>query len=303
MKYRLLAVSVMALICWSWCGTIVVAGQMRIVHSIRFPAHVLFGGDIAWDGQYIWSAFYEVGDKIAGDGDVGPEIPCVRSLDPVDGSAGPFFQFGQGLDDRSGIVWDGNHLWVTRTGGLSGPIAQTVPDYIYEFEPDGTEVGFFELPGSPDIAANGLAFDGTHLWVSDSRHQQILQVDPQDMSVVKSIHSPGSTPLGLVWHGSSLFTVDGVTDEIYELDTSGNVLESWSTPLVAPFGITYDGDHFWVLDNATRTIYQLEEVPEPSVLALLAVVGPAVLLSAQYARRVARAPGREFPSSIQETHT
>jgi len=243
-------------------------GTMRIVHSIPFPGVAQFGCDIAWDGQYIWTAFYET--VTVPNGGNGEGVPRVRSLDPVDGSPGPSFQFGQGMDNRSGIVWDGSHFWVTRTAGVHARPGEFVPDYIHKFAPNGTEVASFEFPESLDMSATGLAFDGTYLWLSDAREDRLLQLDPQDMSLVKSFATPGSIPLGLAWKGSSLFSVDGETDNIFEIDTSGNVLEVWSTPLADPFGITYDGEYFWVLDNRTSRIYQLA-LPEPSAICLVSL--------------------------------
>ena len=267
MTTRTLLIGVISTVAVSAHNTEAFAGQLQIVHSIRFPGPAKFGADIAWDGQYIWGAYYESirGPDESGGGSTG----YVRSLDPVDGSPGPSFLFGQTFSDRSGIVWDGTHLWITLTSGIVN-LPTPSPDHIYKFEPDGTQADFFELPGSPDIRATGLAFDGTYLWLSDARHDQIMQVDPEDMSLVKSFPSPGSIPLGLAWDGTSLWSVDAETDKLFRIDTSGNVLETWSTPLAGPFGITFDGEHFWILDNATSEIHQLA-IPEPSSFSLLAI--------------------------------
>jgi len=118
------------------------AGTLHIVHSIPFPGVAKFGRDITWDGQYIWSAFYETPNKILGGN--GEGVPRARSLDPVDGSPGPSFPFSRGMADRSGIAWDGSHFWVTRTRLVAARPGEFVPDYIHKFEPDGTEVASFE---------------------------------------------------------------------------------------------------------------------------------------------------------------
>jgi hypothetical protein len=74
--------------------------------------------------------------------------------------------------------------------------------------------------------------------------------------IVSQFTVPGSSPRGLTWDGSALWLVDNL-ENVYKLDTSGNVLSSFSITFTAS-GMTWDGSALWInSDSSSGPIYKL----------------------------------------------
>ena len=118
------------------------------------------------------------------------------------------------------------------------------------------------LYGSVDItidSARGMAFDGVHLWVSDTRTQKLFRVDPTTGAIVSSIDAPSSFPAGLAWDGTYLWCADPNTDTLHQIDTtSGSIVASIAAPSVNARGLAFDGNYLWNVDRDTETIYRID---------------------------------------------
>jgi hypothetical protein len=247
------------------CSQSCPAGTLQIVHSIDFPFPEETISDLAWDGESLLFAInWGLGAKIYG---LRPgEGSTVRERVPGD----PFYYYG--------LACDGRYLWATGQPAITAP-AEKIADFIQKIDANampGALTSTYEAPHSPDAGQCGAAWDGAYLWLSDANHGEIMQLDPTDMTVLRSFSSPGPMPLGLTWGRSSLWCVDGADNTVYQLDSSGNLIDTWSVPLTAPFGLAFDGDHLWMTDNDTRKIYQVA-IPEPSSFRLLCVMSVTVL--------------------------
>ena len=245
-------------------GNAAVAETMQIVRWIGYRVPNAIGKDIAWDGQHLWTLSMRTRTM------PGQSFGVMHELDPGDGSLLSLVETM--YTNYRGLTWDNTSLWTTSFDrwNLGGP-ADVALDWMERYSPDGTIISSFELSRSPDAEPAGAAFDGTYLWLSDSKHGQVSQVDPTDGTLISSFSYPGTEPRGLTWDGSSLWSVDGTDQVVYQMDTLGNVLATWSLPLADPYGITFDGEFFWILDNDSSGIYQLA-IPEPSTLTLLGLM-------------------------------
>ena len=252
------------------CGQGAVAGTLHVVHSIDLPRG-RGSSDLAWDGQHLWTSMNP---------GRGHPWSVTYELDPSDGSVLSSFRFSDEFNLK-GHTWDGNHLWIARMLANADNVPYGTPpdvltDHVYKLTTEGMLVSTFSGPYGADAITTGAAWDGAYLWLSDSKHREIMQVDPLDMTIMTSFASAGTQPRGLTWDGSYLWSVDQADDMVYQMDTSGNVVETWAAPAVEPYGITFDGQYLWILDNDARKVFQVA-MAEPSTLVLLTVAGGSLL--------------------------
>ena len=175
-----------------------ISGELEVVHSVDIHVDMDSGTGLTWDGELLWVTGAIPGHKPLGDG-FPPNGPFtyLHGLDPSDGSPQSYFRQSNYLFNASGLVWDGEHFWIAAFFELLDVPVDMLGDPIYRISQDGTQIETIAAPLSPDARPTGLAWDGTHLWLSDRRHDKIMQVDPADMSVISSFDSPGDEPRGL----------------------------------------------------------------------------------------------------------
>lgn len=89
----------------------------------------------------------------------------------------------------------------------------------------------------------GLAWDGRYLWyVREYTNAELgNEIYQLDTSgnVISHFTAPSFGSVGLTWDGSYLWVADAVDDKVYKLDTSGNVLDSFDAPWPSSIGLTY----------------------------------------------------------------
>jgi hypothetical protein len=146
------------------------------------------------------------------------------------------------------------------------------PDGVIRTREGRVSVDLFILSSfnAPGPAPVGLAWDGSHLWFSDTRDDRIYKLTTSG-SVVTSFPSPCGDPLDLAWDGEFLWVVDawGYDDkgnEIYKVDTSGNVVTSFSVPTDISTGLTWDGHFLWGTDGTNGRIAKID--PESGEVVL-----------------------------------
>ena len=78
------------------------------------------------------------------------------------------------------------------------------------FAEDSEEIdcGIVSSFASPGPSPQGLAWDGTHLWLADDSTDTIYKINPLDGFVDFSFSSPGLEPKGLTYEGTYLWNID-----------------------------------------------------------------------------------------------
>ncbi|HEX7687041.1 MAG TPA: hypothetical protein VF453_05015 [Burkholderiaceae bacterium] len=151
----------------------------------------------------------------------------LMALDPVTGRAGRVIE--QPAD--AGTAFDGRHLW------------QVAEARIDKIDPATGEV-VASIPAPGQGRDSGLAWAEGSLWVGQYRDRRIVQVDPADGRVLRTIES-NRFVTGVTWAGDELWhgTWEGDESELRRVDpASGAVLERLAMPAgVGVSGLESDG--------------------------------------------------------------
>lgn len=170
----------------------------------------------------------------------------------------------QGVANPSGLTWDGANLWCTTFG------TDQDEDRLYRLDDVGRIAA--SIP-SPARGAQGLAWDGSALWLSDSLQGRIYRLDTSG-TVLASFRYPGTWARDLTWDGTSLWAADSQTGMVHRLDPTGQILASFRAPGTAPVGLAWDGAHLWLSDPEADMIYELDSSGQ--VLAIYVAPCPEI---------------------------
>jgi sugar lactone lactonase YvrE len=102
---------------------------------------------------------------------------------------------------------------------------------------------------APAQSAGGLAWDGSHLWLSDFGARELHRVDPITLAVTHTLQAHG-TPAGLAWDGTRLWQAVFNTGVVVALDPErGEALARLVLPeslgLIQLAGLAWDGTTLW----------------------------------------------------------
>ncbi|MBN1560703.1 T9SS type A sorting domain-containing protein [candidate division KSB1 bacterium] len=116
-----------------------------------------------------------------------------------------------------------------------------------------------DISGSSSVWITfGFTSDGTTQYEGVYLDDIVLeQGNAEELSVISSFASPGSSPWGLTYDGTNLWNADDNRDRAYKLSTSGTTISSFATPSSSPAGMAWDGANLWLADDNTGKIYKL----------------------------------------------
>jgi cardiolipin synthase len=205
---------------------------------------------------------------------------------------------GTGIHNKMVLVWDGGQGYV-HTGSINGSenssknnrelAVQVRSAQAYNYLagvfwhdwPDteqqsvylpvilrkhtGMDVGDLirSFPAPTGTQPNGLAWDGSFLWMSSyMREGGIYKLDPLDGSVL-SVCTPSVAQYdgygGLTFDGTNLWQADSYGGEIYKLRTLDcSVISSIPSPDRYPSDLAWDGKHLWVCGYPSQRMYKLD---------------------------------------------
>jgi len=166
---------------------------------------------VTHDGRQVWAA----------------TGPTLVALDPVSGSVTRTLE--QASD--AGTAFDGRYLW------------QLSESRIDKIDPEsGAVVATIPAPG--DGGSSGMAYAEGSLWIGQYQDRRIVQVDPANGKVIRSIES-NRFVTGVTWVDGELWhaTWEGDESDLRHIDAhSGAVLERLDMPAgVGISGLESDG--------------------------------------------------------------
>lgn len=208
---------------WSDPHLVVINGPSHGVIMDSIPlSEGLIPNDMAWDGNGLWLTFL-FGDSIQKISISDGTILRTLHFDPE-----LFCPGGCNL----GIAWDGSSLWVHYVNS------------IHKVNPsNGGSLGSFIF--WQEGIVHGTSWDNGYLWIVGGT-MKIYKVDAAraladgnaDSAVVTQFAWPGQSPHGLEYYNNRLYALDWTNETyatLYELDTSGNTVSSFTIQKAQPF--------------------------------------------------------------------
>lgn len=128
---------------------------------------------------------------------------------------------------------------------------------------------------SPDQYTNGLAWDGTNLWLLGGYYDGFyeLTTDGTILSQFKPGEPGGKNANGATFDGTNLWGMflQGTSSpgEVYEYTTSGAYVSTFTCPGTYNIGLTWDGSNLWMSCRGNQTIYEMSS--DGSVLSSFSV--------------------------------
>ena len=122
---------------------------------------------------------------------------------------------------------------------------------------------------------NGLAWDGSHLWMSSYMNNGgIYKIDASDGSV-RDVCTPPVAKYrgygGLAFDGTHLWEADAYGGGIFKIDVSDcSVISSITSPDTRPSDLAWDGADLWVCGYPSEKMYKIEP-NDGSILAVFEI--------------------------------
>lgn len=189
----------------------------------------------------------EVDIEIAVDAAFGSRDVTVINPDGQSGTGSALFTIST-IDPLAGYIW----------------MANAENDSLYKIKVlDSTIVQVWDILGvAPGGSSQGLAFDGTNIWMSDGgTNDKIIKLNTggATLSILKSITAPPNaegTIREIAFDGTDLWACNSTTAQIYKIDTaSGALLDSVPTPGSEARGIVFANGELYCNDRTIDSVF------------------------------------------------
>ena len=139
---------------------------------------------------------------------------------------------------------------------------------------------------------NGVAFDGSYIWVANFGSNTVSKIDPTDNSVTHI--AVGNNPFGVAFDGTNIWVTNFGSDTMSKINPTTNNVTKIVTSQTKPEGVAFDGTHLWVTSSQGS----------PSVLKItLAGTGVASVSTAQNGATGVAFDGINIWVTNQNSHT
>lgn len=161
----------------------------------------------------------------------------------------PAREFAMSHSHPTAVAWEAGRVWT----------ADWLSQTVYEAEVRGGELKIVRVAPLPQMRVTGLAMTKEHLYVADGwRHEIQRRRRDANLTLERSIKSPGPNPSSLFFDGRYLWSADAAQGRIFqhELDDALTVVSSYRSPARAPVALFKDDKFFWSADGEKRLIYR-----------------------------------------------
>ena len=124
----------------------------------------------------------------------------------------------------------------------------------------------FIVGGSPQ----GVAFDGTSIWVTNTAVATVSKIDPSTNTVTATV-TVGSNPTGVAFDGTSIWVTNNGSNSVSKINPSTNTVTATVTVGSNPTGVAFDGTSIWVANNISASVSKIN--PSTNTVTATVIVG------------------------------
>ncbi|MFW9987186.1 MAG: S8 family serine peptidase [Candidatus Odinarchaeota archaeon] len=103
----------------------------------------------------------------------------------------------------------------------------------------------------------GIAFDGSHIWVTNSKSNNISKIDITTNTVMATV-AVGKSPHGIAFDGSHIWVTNSNSNNVCKIDISTNIVIATVAVGRSPYGIAFDGTSIWVANNRSNDLHKID---------------------------------------------
>ena len=147
-----------------------------------------------------------------------------------------------------GLAWEPGALWAT-----SMPLGDSDHARIMKLDPT-TGAVLAQTEERPHNA-RGICLGAGSLWVVDATNDVVRELDPADLHEIRTFRTPGTEPCGIAFDGTFLWLSDPYAQKIYKLNTSGEVIGSFSIPDEYRTALEWRNYGLWTTAGLTTVVH------------------------------------------------
>ena len=171
------------------------------------------------------------------------------------------------------VAYDGTHVWITRTFNTN-TIFRVDPSALTETSFGGSTGGFNNFR-----EAQGIAFDGSLLWVAnyrnDGTNHPLLGYDPFTQAGVYS-NNFSSDNFGVHWDGTNIWVSDTGADVVRKIDPTAGTILATVTVGDKPEAVTSGAGSVWVGNETSNDVSRIDTATNTVTATISAPSGAAV---------------------------
>ena len=177
------------------------------------------------------------------------------------------------------VAYDGTHVWITRTFNTN-TIFRVDPSALTETSFGGSTGGFNNFR-----EAEGIAFDGSLLWVAnyrnDGTNHPLLGYDPFTQAGVYS-NNFSSDNFGVHWDGTHIWVSDTGADLVRKINPTSGAILATVTVGDLPEEITSGAGSIWVGNQTSNNVSRIDPATN-TVTATISAPSGAIVRTAHFA--------------------
>jgi hypothetical protein len=109
---------------------------------------------------------------------------------------------------------------------------------------------------SPCAEPEGMAFDGSHVWVACLGTNELQEFNASDGALVRTVTGLGG-PYALAYDGANIWATDYSSNQVTDINASTGAISGSFNVQSEPSGIAFDGTNMWITNYGSNSISQV----------------------------------------------